>query len=90
MPMRSDVNFDAVQRLYSAGKTDREIGEYLGCAPTTCSKWRQRKGLKKKKKKQVHTRTEIGRIAPGMRADLNRFGDDLKINATWIGGRIYR
>ena len=34
--------------------------------------------------------TEIGRIAPGMRADLNRFGDDLKINATWIGGRIYR
>ena len=34
--------------------------------------------------------TEIGRLAPGMRADLNRFGDDLKINATWIGGKIYR
>ena len=63
MPMRSDVNFDAMQRLYSAGKTDREIGEYLGCAPTTCSKWRRRKGLPPNRKKQVHTRTEIGRIA---------------------------
>lgn len=33
---------------------------------------------------------DIGRIAPGMRADLNRFGDDLQIKATWIGGEIYR
>ena len=34
--------------------------------------------------------TDIGRLAPGMRADLNRFGDDLQIRATWIGGEIYR
>lgn len=32
---------------------------------------------------------DIGRIAEGMRADLNLFGDDLQIKKTWIGGREY-
>jgi len=32
---------------------------------------------------------DIGRIAPGMRADLNLFDDKLQILKTWIGGKIY-
>ena len=32
---------------------------------------------------------DIGRIAPGMRADLNLFDDKLQILKTWIGGKLY-
>lgn len=38
--------------------------------------------------KQVRA-NDIGRIAVGMRADLNLFGDDLQIKKTWIGGKEY-
>jgi N-acetylglucosamine-6-phosphate deacetylase len=30
---------------------------------------------------------ELGRIAPGLRADLVQAGDDLRVIETWIGGR---
>ena len=39
--------------------------------------------------RQVKAR-DIGRIAAGMRADLNLFGDDLQIKKTWIGGKEYQ
>ena len=34
--------------------------------------------------------TDIGRLAPGMKADINLFGDDLKVEKTWIGGKLYK
>ena len=33
---------------------------------------------------------DIGRLAPGMKADINLLGDDLKVQKTWIGGRLYK
>ena len=33
---------------------------------------------------------DIGRLAPGMRADINMFDDKLQILKTWIGGKEYQ
>ena len=38
-------------KLYSAGHTDAEIAQLIGCSPRTCEKWRHKLGLKINKKK---------------------------------------
>jgi len=32
---------------------------------------------------------DIGRIAPGMRADMNILNEQLQLQSTWIGGKLY-
>ena len=38
--------------------------------------------------KQIHE-DSIGRLAAGMRADMNLLDENLQVLRTWIGGKLY-